>query len=438
MLLRYGVKNHLSICDYQEISCAASSLKDDSSHLLEMKNRGGGIRYFVPVVALYGANAAGKSNMISALSFLYRAVTSSYANWRGKKTLPITPCLIDPAQGNDPSEYDCDVLIQGVRFHYGFSVTRQEILKEWLYSYPHGLKKILFERDFSQAEGKQIHVGASIPKLNASQHELATDSSMLFLSASGAITHETFTPIYNFFKDSLVIISANDIRREKVIAEELSDPKVKQLVEAFLEKADFGLAGLSLKSVKVDERTIQFMKKVRSLIGEMVDPSVELPIHEEDMEVSFVHKRMDGTTFEVTSSRESTGTRHLLSLLAPILSALKSGKTVVIDEITTTLHTKLSEELVKLFASPETNINNAQFIFSTHDTNLLSCSALRRDEIWFAEKTPAGKTSVYPLSDFQTRKADNLERGYLQGRFGAVPFFGDFADLLQRQHDDPA
>jgi AAA15 family ATPase/GTPase len=116
-------------------------------------------------------------------------------------------------------------------------------------------------------------------------------------------------------------------------------------------------------------------------------------------------------------------------MLAPILSALKTGKTVVIDEITTTLHTKLSEEIIKLFASPNTNTNNAQFIFSTHDTNLLSSSAMRRDEIWFAEKNSQGKTSIYPLSDFQTRKSDNLERGYLQGRFGAIPFFGDFSDF---------
>ena len=118
-------------------------------------------------------------------------------------------------------------------------------------------------------------------------------------------------------------------------------------------------------------------------------------------------------------------------MLASVLSALKTGKTVVIDEITTALHTRLSQELVKLFASGESNAKRAQFIFSTHDTNLLSCAAIRRDEIWFAEKDPMGNTVVYPLTDFQTRKSENVEKGYLQGRFGAVPFFGDFSTLLK-------
>ncbi|MCZ8227571.1 MAG: ATP-binding protein, partial [Burkholderiaceae bacterium] len=401
-----------------------------------MTVRNGGKRYFVPVIALYGANAAGKSNMINALSFLYQAVTASYSNWRGKKTLPVTPCLTNSELADNPSEYDCDVLIGGIRFHYGFSVARKGIAREWLHSYPLGLKKVMFERDFSQPDDKQIYIGSSVPKLNPSQLELAKDNSMLFLSANGAVSHETFTPIYTFFKESLVIISASDVRQEKAIAEELADPNVKKLVESFLEKADFGIVGLSLTAEKVDERALQFLKKMQSLIGEMVDEAVVFPIEQETMRVSFVHKRPDGTTFEIGSARESTGTRHLLSLLAPILSALKSGKTVVIDEITTTLHTKLSEELIRLFATPETNANNAQFIFSTHDTNLLSCSALRRDEIWFAEKTPHGQTSIYPLSDFQTRKSDNLERGYLQGRFGAIPFFGDFANLLKTSTND--
>lgn len=429
MLLRFGIENHLSISDYQEISCAASSLKDEPDHLLTMKGRGGSLKKFVPVVALYGANAAGKSNMINGLRFLFSAVVDSYDEWRGKAKLPQRPCRIDVDFAARASSYDCDVLIGDVRYHYGFTLKTDGIVGEWLHSYPSGIKKVLLQRDFSLATADQIYFGPSVTKLNASHRELAQDRTSLFLSACGAVTHEAFTPVWSFFKESLVVISPSS---ERQLARELEDPSVKKLVESFLEKADPGIIGLEITSVKMDERDIDFQRKLNGLIKELVDESsLVFAIDDERKVISFIHRRADGSSFTVSNSAESTGTKHLLSMLAPILSALKTGKTVVIDEITTTLHTKLSEELVRLFASESTNKNGAQFIFSTHDTNLLSCSALRRDEIWFAEKTPHGKTSIYPLTDFQTRKSDNLERGYLQGRFGAIPFFGDFSSLLK-------
>lgn len=430
MLLRFGIENHLSICDYQEISCAASSLKDEPSHLLQMKTRGDSVKQFVPLVALYGANAAGKSNMIGGLRFLFSAVTASYDHWRKKKTLPHTPCKIHGDGENRTSLYDCDVLIGEVRYHYGFEISKEGFVAEWLHSYPHGLKKVLLKRDFREPEGQQIYFGPSVTKLNPSLHELARDTKTLFLSVSGAVTHEAFTPVFTFFKESMVIITPSAGRPQQQIAEELADDQVREAVEAFLEKADFGIGGVKIVSAKVDSEQVEFRKKLKRMLSELVEGEVDFNVDDEEKEIYFVHKCGDNRTFEVSQARESTGTKHLLSMLAPILSALKTGKTVVIDEITTTLHTKLSEELIKLFASPETNTNNAQFIFSTHDTNLLSCPALRRDEIWFAEKDSQGRTSIYPLSDFQTRKADNLERGYLQGRFGAVPFFGDFSSLF--------
>jgi uncharacterized protein len=119
----------------------------------------------------------------------------------------------------------------------------------------------------------------------------------------------------------------------------------------------------------------------------------------------------------------------MLSMLSPILTALDGGAIAVIDEIDTSLHTLLAKKLVEMFANAATNKSGAQLIFTTHDTNLLAGDLLRSDEIWFTEKGRSGSTALFPLSDFRTRAGDNLERGYLQGRFGAIPFIGGLERL---------
>lgn len=432
MLLRYGIENHLSICDYQEISCAATALKEDASHLLQMKSRGTGVKNFVPIVALYGANAAGKSNMIHGLRTLVSAITESYKR-RDSDTFPYSPCLADEKSETRPSKYDCDVLIGGIRYHYGFTANAKGFQKEWLYSYPAGLRKILLERDFSTENEEPVRFGASVVRLTDLHFDAAHDSNFLYLSASQSFKHEAFTPVFEFFSDFLKNIISTQINNTEEIVKDLENPEVKKLVESFLTKADINIVGLEISERGITDMELNLQKKIGAAVADLVNLPVSDQIFPKTRkEIRYLHRRHDGSTFLIDSRNESTGTKHLLSLLAPILSALAKGQTVVIDEITTTLHTKLSEELLKLFASPNTNSAGAQFIFSTHDTNLLSCAAIRRDEIWFAEKTAEGRTCIYPLSDFQTRKSDNLEKGYLQGRFGAVPFFGDFSNLFEK------
>lgn len=435
MLLRYGLENHLSICEYQELLCSAvTELKEEGVDLLEMHTPRGSIHHYVPVIALYGANAAGKSNMIDGLRFLFRSVVTSYDAWRTRKSLPHMFCKVDEAGKMSPSSYDCDILIDGTHYHYGFSITRDGVQKEWLYSYTAGPRRMLYERDFSKEGSDAVRFGSSIRKVDPSLRKLAMSSKFLFLSAAGEIGHESFSSVHNFFAEFAAFISANASRPDAVLADELADKVVKNVVEEFLRKADVGIVGLSIQTTKVDEKHLAFQNKLNSLFKEVTGSEFELP--EEEVNISFVHQRANGTTYNVSKYQESTGTKHLLSLLVPILSALKNGKIVVLDEITTTLHTHLSRELINLFSSAETNPNNAQLFFSTHDTNLLSCGVLRRDQIWFSEKSPEGKTVVYPLTDFKVSVSEDIEKGYLQGRFGAIPFFGDISNVVMIREEE--
>ncbi len=430
MLLRFGIENHKSICDYQEVNFAASTgLKDADVDLLQLPSQRGPSKLFIPVIALYGANAAGKSNMIDGFKFLFRSVRTSYVRWRGNNHLPQTSCNIDDADSERESLYDCDIVVDDVRYTYGFALRRDGVTREWLHGYPLGARRSYFEREF--VDGVFLQSGQLVKTLDASLQKLLKDRRTLFLSAAGHLEFEPLLHVFRFFKERISVISASDEPRETNIAGDLTDSAVKSVVEEFLRKADFGISHLQIESEKIGAKQIDFRNKLFKILEEVVEESLTPTAADENRIVKFVHRRPTGGTFVVRYSDESSGTKHLLALLSPIIAALKTGAVVVLDEITTTLHTNLSRELVKLFSSKKTNPNNAQLLFSTHDTNLLACGALRRDEIWFAEKSPNGKTTIYPLTDFTVRKSENIEKGYLQGRYGAVPFFGDFSTILK-------
>jgi hypothetical protein len=146
--------------------------------------------------------------------------------------------------------------------------------------------------------------------------------------------------------------------------------------------------------------------------------------------LQLAHQGADGRAVYFDLQQESDGTRRLLRLMIPAFRALDAGAIMAVDELDSSLHTRACELVVALFSNSVTNPKGAQLIATTHDTNLLVSSHLRRDQVWLAEKDPEGATHVYPLTDFRTRKSDNLERGYLEGRYGAIPFAGRPSDIL--------
>lgn len=432
MLMRYGVANHLSIHSYQEISCAASRLKDDERHLLLVDERG--IKgSFLPVVALYGANAAGKSNMVDAFRFMLYSIHTSFRNSRDRKYVAFRGCKLvkDYSESESASKYDCDVLIDGVRYYYEFSCTREEYVTERLYSFPNGSRTVLFERDFANRnESGGVYFGPSLRGVDKTLQDLATNRKSLFLSSVGQTTHETLKPIANYFVEHFVSVdSSESMHLHDDVTEGLSNPEVKAAVEEVLKQADFGISGLKVVEKPVSDEDKKFRRQLFKVFNEFTNSEADIPEADTEKKIIFEH-RCDDTTFELSATDESTGTIHLLKLLVPTILSLREGRTLIVDEVTTTLHTKLSEELIKLFTDPTTNTKRAQFIFTTHDTNLLSNDVLRRDEIWFVQKSLELETTVYPLTDFRTRKSDNIENAYLVGRYGAVPTFGDLTRAL--------
>jgi AAA15 family ATPase/GTPase len=418
MLIRFAVENHLSIRDKQELSLVAANLQDSGADLITTKDF-----RLLPAALLYGANASGKSNFISALNFLMNSVLFSHERGGPATKLPRNPFVLDKTSTKLPTKIDVDFLLNGVRFHYGFSATDEAFIEEWLYAFPSAKKQIWFYRDARQ---KNIHFGKSL-KGAVKTIETLTRPNSLFLSAAAQNAHKQLTPVYNYLSNFSIKDQIENRGAHAFAA--FREGKIDSRIIEFLQRADTGISSYQFSDNKMSKSGIDQQSFVKDLLGILnkCAPDDRKPSPDvgdiEFKEISLGHQAAAEIQF-FDIRRESAGTLRLLVLLKPIFEALDTGSLVVIDELDASLHTYLAEQIVALFNSKKTNPKGAQLIATTHDTNLLCADYLRRDQVWFVEKDRDGASTLYPLTDIRTRGADNLEKGYLQGRFGAVPFRG--------------
>ncbi|GFZ96617.1 hypothetical protein GCM10011408_16260 [Dyella caseinilytica] len=187
---------------------------------------------------------------------------------------------------------------------------------------------------------------------------------------------------------------------------------------------------MNFSSVPIDEKAKAFISEFELLVKRHISSEAVEVEKENSLRVELLHAGADGKSHKIPLNLESAGTISLLKLLGPALTRLINGGVLVVDELNTTLHPLVSRELIRLFSDPESNPGQAQLLFSTHDTNILSGNLLRRDQIWFAEKDGDGASHFYSLAEIKVRSQANLEAGYLAGQFGAVPYFG-LGELIQ-------
>ncbi|WP_354678651.1 AAA family ATPase [Cupriavidus plantarum] len=406
---------------------ASSALRDDLDHARDIVIGSEKSAKLLPVAAIYGANAAGKTNMLDAL-----VTMRSHLLWHFSDPVPealeYTPFKLEKEAAENPSSYDCDLVVENVRYHYGYSIIREGVVTEWLYSYPKGVKTIMFERDFKRSD--PTYIGPSLKGMDKHWKAQFGNRKRLLLSAADPLNHEILTPILDAFTTKLMAVRISGEPPETKLIEDLEAlPSIRQRLLSFLRNGDAGIVDLEIETGELGEDALRFREKILGIFRSEVSDirRLESQISEKTKSLYLHHRGSDGEIYKLHFDRESSGTRYLMSLLVPVIVSLSTGSLLIVDEITTNLHTKLSEQILGLFSSEKTNPHNAQFLFSTHDTNLLSRSILRRDEVWFAEKAPTGATVVYPLTDFGTRASDNIEKGYLEGRFGAIPFLGQAA-----------
>lgn len=438
MLLRFGVGNHRSIKAYQELLFTATTLKDREEGLLEVfteptptdaSSTSKSLR-LVPVVAIYGANAAGKSTLINAFEFFISLIRSSHESTSSREGTPYAPFLLDNESRSLPSRYDADFIINDTRYHYGFTLDGKRVTSEWLYSFALAAKRqtrvVLYHRDADIEP--EFNFGKSLKGENKQISRLTRQNS-LFLSAAAQNAHPHLSEIYEFIQKQITsrVDTKKGVERlsEQLMTYFTAESNSNSEAMRFLKAADIGISGIDFKRTALEEKDALFISDMEALLSRHLDiKKEEIEISKEKITTELLHMGSNEQTYPIKLRQESAGTLALLQMLGPIFHKLKHGGLVIIDELNSTLHPLISQELIRLFSFKTTNPGRAQLIFSTHDTNLLSGGLLRRDQIWFAEKDRAGATHIYPMSDIQVRANDNLERGYLTGRFGAIPFIG--------------
>ncbi|MCP4995718.1 MAG: ATP-binding protein [Gammaproteobacteria bacterium] len=410
MLIEARVENFRSFSMEQQFSLTKGAGKElpENSFAPELAS-GAKSLPLLRCAAIYGSNAAGKSNWLKAIAAMQRIVMTSASGQPGDP-LPVTPFLFDEEQLQKPTTFEVTVIVEGVRYQYGFSCTTESIIDEWLFAYPKGRPQRWFEREQGQFEFGDYFKG---------ERELwrtATRSNALFLSTAVQLNSEQLQPLFGWFSNTLRIAGVNGWLPDNTARKCQSE--MKQEVIDFLQAADFSIHDIIVKKRNFETGALpkELPPPLRAYLEYQLKDS-------EGMELYTRHKTRQGGSVQLPFSDESDGTQKMFSFAGPWLDTLKHGRVLILDELHDNLHPALVMYLVGLFHSKKSNPHNAQLIFTTHETSILSQEIFRRDQIWFCERDENQSSQLYPLTDFSPRKgAENLERGYLMGRYGAIPY----------------
>lgn len=413
MLVEFRVKNFRSLRDEQVLTLVAS--KDSS--LADTNTVETGLKAaprLLSSAVVYGANASGKSNLIKALQYMRGVVVESATAVQPGQTYAVQPFRLDTASAEEPTEFEVTVILSGVRHQYGFAMTQQRIVREHLLVYKAFKPQRWFERHYDASSGKDVYEFGTGLKGSKALWENATRSNALFLSMAAQLNSEALLPLFDWFASSLVVFNEQARLNPQVSIEMLKQVGGRKRICDFLTSADISIADIEVVTRKVPGQTVHF--DVAAGKSELRSEEIE------EHQLRFSHTTDHGAAvFDLMD--ESNGTRNLLFLAGPVLDILEKGQTLVIDELDTSLHKLLVRELVRLFHRPEVNIGGAQLIFTTHDTSLLDApDLLRRDQIWLVEKDNEQASNLIALAEFSPRKNEALERGYLIGRYGGIPF----------------
>ena len=393
MLIQFSVENFLSIKDNVVLSLLASKDNEHPEHLIV-----DGSKKHLKSAVIYGANASGKSNVLNAFWFMVNYVLTSH-NQQPHKTIERSPFKFDRETPSRPSSFEVIFTTNGIRYAYGFSVTDKAVIEEYLYYYPNGRQALIFERK----DTKDFRFTVDVDEQNTLKDR--TSANKLYLSVASNWSYSKVIPVLEWFASCQIITKNSVADAYGLEAEQLKDDDYRHVIASMLRVADFGIQSLQMRDA---------------------EPA---PSQRNDIftNIEAIHTVQDteGNTssYALNMAEESDGTNSYFKLIGVVKKVLDEGTLLVADEMDAHLHPLLTKHLVSLFNSVEFNPNGAQLIFTSHNTNLLDLDVLRRDQIWFTEKDEqTAATDLFSLYDFSIRKDAKVEKGYLIGRYGAIPF----------------
>lgn len=370
--------------------------------------------------AIYGANASGKTTIIEALQALASMVTTSAKMTDPKDRISqIEPFSFCRKGAESPTAFEVMFLTGGQRYAYCVAATQERVWHESLRTWPTANMQTWFCRQWN-AELAEYDWSPERPSgfIRDTRLERDTLPNMLFLSKHIASNRTELEPIFRWFKEDLVFLDLSTRAQMgsgftlKQIEEKTA---LSNRIVELLRHADIGVTGARAVEIETPKGLLEVLSHMPSELQESARKR-------RWVEPELVHRGADDEEFPLPWQSESAGTHRLFSLIGPWLDILQNGSTVFVDELETSMHPIMVMELLRLLFSDRENPKGAQIIFTTHNPLLLDTTLMRRDQVWFTDKDTEGEGHFYPLTDYSPRKDESLIRGYMSGRYGAVPF----------------
>ena len=404
MIVQFSVENYLSFKGPITLSMVSTSLREDATLtenvLVPVADTG--ISLLKSAVIL-GPNASGKSNVIKAFDFFKRLIINSFKDVQAGEEIDVENFRLDVETSAEPTSFELIFISHENQFRYGFTVSREKVHVEWLYR--KACRKRAKEVELYLREGDTFKVHPTMPLLQDIVNRKMVRPNALLLSAAAQFNDATAVEIIGWLNDTTVISCSDEDLNWKDALRHFDDEDMRERIVAFSQYADLGIEDIEKSGDRVTSRHNQYDAEGR------VTQTVSFPFLD----------------------NESEGTIKYFSLAYPIIDALDHGKRLIVDEFDSKMHPLLTERVISLFNSKDTNPQGAQLIFTAHDSNLLSTGSFRRDQIWFTEKDRLGASNLFSLAEFKVRSGASFEKGYLAGKYGATPIIGNMSNLFVKE-----
>lgn len=424
MLIEFKFQNYRSFRDEAVLSMEATGLGTLKNSLIESGNT-----KLLPGAAIYGKNGGGKSNVIRAFWLAVQFIKNAQRTQHENAVIPVTPFSLNDYSATEPTAFEFTYVLDHIKYIYGFSATSNRVVKEYLYHSPKGQKAIVFTRDgqsfsFTEDKAKRKMISEAIAP------------NQLFFSVACTMNDAACVSAMRWFRECIVFSrDYSDIPRQ--LLEYASDAGMLKTISDYAKEADLGIEDMQFE---FGSEEISGTEKLPTNIPEGIRTALTTFIHalaetSNNSEVKLkmgevtatsFHKGLkqngDSALFALELSDESDGTRKLMALAPAIEAVLTKGGVLLVDEIERELHPMLVNYIIAKFQSKRTNPLGAQIIFTTHNTELMNADFLRKDQIYFADKDRGdGASELYSISEFATKTSENIQKGYLIGKYGATP-----------------
>jgi AAA15 family ATPase/GTPase len=435
MLIQFSVRNFKTFKDEVKLTMFASNSDKttrEGENVFELPKFN--LRLLKSAV-IYGANASGKTKLINAAVVMKEFILNSSKESQEGEPINTEPFRLHTAMKDQATMFELVFIHRDEMFRYGFEVTQEAVVSEWLYYRPKTKETEIFYR-----EGQAFNVHPTLFKKGSFfVKENMIRPNALMLSVAAQFNDILAKRVFDWLRQFRQLSGLQEDGYMGFSLHTASEKSGKAKILDWLKHADIGIDDIRVETMRLNDLPTDLPEEIREkLLERIIDKDTKIY-----SDLVTVHAKYDESNTQVDleefklMEEESSGTRKFFALSGPIIQALEHGEVLFVDELDSKIHPNLVCKIVEVFNSKEGNPKNAQLVFNTHDTNLLGSGLFRRDQIWFLEKDRYGASTLFPLSSFKTnegaRKTDNFEENYKMGRYGGVPILGDFVDLSRNE-----